>query len=60
MEVIWLIIFLYDKLRNIEAMGFGDAKLMAAIGVLFGWKSIPFVLIFCLYFRSFNSSAIIN
>ena len=44
--VIWLIIFLYDKLRNIEAMGFGDAKLMTAIGVLFGWKSIPFVLFF--------------
>jgi len=44
--IIWLIIFLYDKLRNIEAMGFGDAKLMAAIGIFFGWKSIPFVLFF--------------
>jgi len=44
--IIWVIIFLYDKLRNIEAMGFGDAKLMTAIGLLFGWKSIPFVLFF--------------
>jgi leader peptidase (prepilin peptidase)/N-methyltransferase len=25
-------------------MGLGDAKLMAGIGLLFGWQSIPFVL----------------
>jgi len=25
-------------------MGLGDAKLMAGIGLLFGWHSIPFVL----------------
>ena len=42
--IIWLIIFLYKKLKNIEAMGFGDAKLMAAIGCFFGWYSIPFVI----------------
>ena len=39
---IWLIIFLYDKFKNVEAMGMGDAKLMAAIGLFFGWQSIPF------------------
>jgi leader peptidase (prepilin peptidase)/N-methyltransferase len=27
-----------------EGMGLGDAKLMAGIGLLFGWQSIPFVL----------------
>ncbi len=42
--VIWIIIFLYKKIKNLDAMGFGDAKLMAGIGLLFGWKSIPFVL----------------
>ena len=25
-------------------MGLGDAKLMAGIGLLFGWQSVPFVL----------------
>ena len=25
-------------------MGLGDAKLMAGVGLLFGWQSIPFVL----------------
>jgi len=41
---IWLIIFLYKTIKKIDAMGLGDAKLMAGIGLLFGWQSIPFVL----------------
>ena len=45
-SVIWSIIFLYDKLKNIEAMGLGDAKLMAAFGLFFGWQSVPFILFF--------------
>tara|TARA_B100001093_G_scaffold364940_1_gene349719 strand:- start:458 stop:1228 length:771 start_codon:yes stop_codon:yes gene_type:complete len=44
--IIWSIIFLYDKLKNVEAMGMGDAKLMAAFGLFFGWQSIPFILFF--------------
>ena len=41
---IWLIIFLYKTFKKIDGMGFGDAKLMAGIGLLFGWQSIPFIL----------------
>ena len=41
---IWIIIFLYKKLKNLDAMGLGDAKLMAAIGTFFGLKSIPLIL----------------
>lgn len=44
--IIWLIIFLYKKIRNKEGMGLGDAKLLAVIGFWFGWISIPFVLFF--------------
>ena len=42
--IIWFIIFLYKKFRNMDAMGFGDAKLMAAIGFLFGWEPVFFIL----------------
>ena len=41
---IWLIIYLYKIFKKIDGMGLGDAKLMAGIGLLFGWQSIPFVL----------------
>ena len=41
---IWSIIYLYLIIKKIEGMGLGDAKLMAGIGLLFGWQSVPFVL----------------
>ena len=44
--IIWLIIFIYKKLRNKEGMGLGDAKLLSAIGFWFGWVSIPFIIFF--------------
>ena len=44
--IIWLIIFLYKKLKNIEGMGLGDAKLLSALGFWFGWIALPFILIF--------------
>ena len=44
--IIWMIIFIYKKLRNKEGMGLGDAKLLSAIGFWFGWISIPFILFF--------------
>ena len=42
--IIWIIIFLYKKFRNIEAMGLGDAKLLAAMGAWFGIIALPFIL----------------
>ena len=44
--IVWLIIFLYKKIRNKEGMGFGDAKLLSAVGFWFGWISIPIVIFF--------------
>ena len=42
--IIWLIIYIYKKIRKKEGMGLGDAKLMAVIGFWFGWVSIPFTI----------------
>ena len=42
--IIWTIIYLYKKFRNIEGMGLGDAKLLSAIGFWFGWISLPFII----------------
>ena len=41
---IWIIIYLYKTIRKQEGMGLGDAKLMAGIGLLYGWQAVPFVL----------------
>ena len=43
-SIIWLIIFIYKKIRNREGMGLGDAKLLAVVGFWFGWLSIPFTI----------------
>ena len=44
--IIWIIIFLYKKIRNKEGMGLGDAKLLSAMGFWFGWVSIPIIVFF--------------
>ena len=43
-SIIWLIIFIYKKIRNKKGMGLGDAKLLAVVGFWFGWVSVPFVI----------------
>ncbi|HTR55284.1 MAG TPA: prepilin peptidase, partial [Kofleriaceae bacterium] len=36
----WLIGELYFRLRKIEGLGLGDAKLLAVVGALLGWKGV--------------------
>jgi len=35
---LWLVGALWKALRGVEAMGFGDVKMMAAVGALLGWR----------------------
>ena len=57
---IWLIIYLYKVVKKIEGMGMGDAKLMAGIGLLFGWQSVPFVLFISALLGLFVLPSLIN
>lgn len=35
---LWLMGFLWEKLRRVEAMGFGDVKMMLMVGAFLGWR----------------------
>lgn len=41
---LWLVRWLYARLRGREGLGLGDAKLMAAAGAWLGWQALPWVL----------------
>ncbi len=36
--VLWLVGYLYWRVRKIEGMGFGDVKMMAMVGAFLGWR----------------------
>lgn len=42
---LWAIAYFYYVFRKEEGMGGGDIKLLAWIGAMLGWQSIPFVII---------------
>jgi leader peptidase (prepilin peptidase)/N-methyltransferase len=35
---LWLIGFVWEKLRGVEAMGLGDVKMMFMVGAFLGWR----------------------
>ena len=43
--VLWCVFWLFKLLTGKEGMGFGDFKLLAAIGVWLGWQALPLVII---------------
>lgn len=42
---LWAIAVIYAAIRKQEGMGGGDIKLLAWIGAVLGWTSVPFVII---------------
>lgn len=42
---LWSVYWLFRLLTGREGMGFGDFKLLAAIGAWFGWQSLPAVVV---------------
>ncbi|NYT84187.1 prepilin peptidase [Pollutimonas harenae] len=42
---LWLLLQGFRLLRGIEGMGYGDLKLVAALGAWLGWQALPWVLL---------------
>jgi len=43
---LWAIYWLYKLLTQKEGMGYGDFKLLAALGAWMGWQALPIIIIF--------------
>ncbi|KAB0660535.1 prepilin peptidase [Burkholderia diffusa] len=43
---LWSVYWLFKWLRGIEGIGFGDLKLLAALGAWMGWAALPQVVLF--------------
>ena len=41
---VWLLAEVYYLIRRREGMGLGDAKLLAIIGAILGWRALPYVI----------------
>ncbi len=42
---LWTIYWLFKLLRNKEGMGYGDFKLLAALGAWLGWQMLPLIVL---------------
>ncbi len=43
--VLWIVAYVYFVITGRDGLGGGDIKLLAWLGALLGWKSIPFVIL---------------
>ncbi len=43
--VLWTIFWLFKLIRGKEGMGYGDFKLLAALGAWLGWKMLPLIVL---------------
>jgi len=44
-SIFWSIAYLFKRLRGVDGLGLGDAKLLAAGGAWFGWQFLPLIIL---------------
>ena len=44
-SILWSVFWLFKLLTGRNGMGYGDFKLLAALGAWLGWQSIPSILL---------------
>ncbi|NJN00233.1 MAG: prepilin peptidase [Aquincola sp.] len=42
---LWLLSFVYQRLRGVQGMAEGDFKMLAGLGAVLGWKALPSVIL---------------
>ena len=42
---LWVVYWLFKLIRGKEGMGYGDFKLLAALGAWLGWKTLPLIVL---------------
>jgi leader peptidase (prepilin peptidase) / N-methyltransferase len=57
--VLWSIFWIFKLLTGREGMGYGDFKLLAAIGAWFGWQALPLTLLISSVFGALIGVAMI-
>jgi leader peptidase (prepilin peptidase)/N-methyltransferase len=43
--VLWVVHWLFKLVRGVEGMGYGDFKLLAALGAWLGWAALPQIVL---------------
>jgi leader peptidase (prepilin peptidase) / N-methyltransferase len=57
--ILWLVYWAFKLATGKEGMGYGDFKLLAAIGAWFGWQMLPLAILLSSFVGAFVGIALI-
>ncbi|MBX3564352.1 MAG: prepilin peptidase [Sphingomonas sp.] len=56
--VLWLVAMAYRAVRGRHGLGGGDPKMLGALGLWFGWMTLPFLVLFACFYGLIGVAAI--